>query len=96
MKLDLEFDQQYWDKLQKVVDAAVESKISALQKRKETGGTITVQEAAKYLNVAEITVHQYIKKGLLPAKKLGRKYIIQEADVKKALSEVKSLKYQRA
>ena len=96
MKVELEFDQNYWDKMQQIVNTAVENKISALKSKSETGGTITVQEAAKYFNVAEITVHDYIRKVKLPAKKIGRKYIIEEADVRKALSEVKSLKYQRA
>lgn len=95
MKLDLEFDKEYWDKLQHVVNAAVEHKLNSLHKESETGGTITVQEAAKYLNCADITIHSYIKKGILPATKVGRKYIIKEIDVKKALQEVKSLKYKR-
>lgn len=96
MKLDLEFDQAYWDKMQFVVNRAVERKIKDLQRHTQTRGTLTTQEAAKILNVADITIHNYIKKGILPAKKVGRKYIIKESDVQKALSEVKSLKYQRA
>lgn len=96
MKLELEFNQDYWERLQIVVDQAVEKKIQDLQNKKESGGTITTQEAAKILNVADITIHNYIKKGILPAKKLGRKYVIKEADLQNALSEVKSLKYQRA
>ena len=95
MKLDLEFSQDYWEKMQSIVNTAVEQKLR-IQRQSQTRGTITTQEAAKILNVADITIHNYIKKGILPAKKVGRKYIIKESDVQKALSEVKSLKYQRA
>ncbi|MEO2059401.1 MAG: helix-turn-helix domain-containing protein [Mesonia sp.] len=96
MKLDLEFSQDYWEKMQSIVNTAVEQKLRSIQRQSQTRGTITTQEAAKILNVADITIHNYIKKGILPAKKVGRKYIIKESDVQKALSEVKSLKYQRA
>lgn len=96
MKLDLEFDQAYWDRMQHLVDNAVHRKLEAFQRTSETKGTLTTHEAAKILNVADITIHNYIKKGIIPAKKIGRKYIINESDVRKALSEVKSLKYQRA
>lgn len=95
MNLSFEPGPEFWNKLKEVVDDVVDQKITAYKKESQNGGTITVREAAKYLNVAEITIHDYIKKGMLPAEKLGRKYIIKEADVKKALSEVRYLKYKR-
>jgi len=36
------------------------------------------------------------KKGLLPASKIGRNYIIKRQDLDNALKEVKSLKYRRS
>ena len=55
----------------------------------------SVQTASKLLGVSELTIYNYIKKGMLPASKIGRKYIIKIADVEKAQREVKSLKYRR-
>jgi len=95
MNLSFEPGPEFWNKLEKVVNDVVDQKFTDFKRQSKTGGTITVKEAAKFLNVAEITVHEYIKKGLLPAKKIRRRYIIEEDDVKKALSEVKSLKYKR-
>ena len=55
----------------------------------------SVKTVSKLLGVSELSIYNYIKKGLLPASKIGRKYIIKIADVEKALNEVKSLKYRR-
>lgn len=56
---------------------------------------LTVKETAEVLKVSEQSVHNYIKKGFLPAKKLGRILLINRADLDDALAEVKSLKYKR-
>lgn len=56
---------------------------------------ITVQEAAKLLNVTELTIRNYIKKGTIKAEKIGRRIIINSKDLEKSLSEVKSFKYRR-
>lgn len=56
---------------------------------------ISVKEAAQELGVVELTIHNYIKKGILPAFKIGRRIFIKRTDFDAALSEVKSLKYKR-
>ncbi len=55
----------------------------------------TVQEVAKLLRLSELTIYSYIRRGLLSATKIGRKYIIAVEDLEKAHNEVKSLKYMR-
>lgn len=57
---------------------------------------LNVKETATLLKVSEQSVHNYIKRGLLPAKTVGRLLLIKRTDVETALSEVKSLKYKRA
>ncbi|MEH6537694.1 MAG: helix-turn-helix domain-containing protein [Psychroserpens sp.] len=57
---------------------------------------LSIKEVAGELGVAELTVHNYIKKGILPAFKIGRRVFIKRADLDTALKEVKSLKYQRS
>ena len=83
------------DELLNFIESSIDKKLSILR-QEDKRETITTQEAAILLNCAVITVHQYIKKGLLPAVKVGRKYIIRQSDLEKSLSEVKSLKYKRA
>jgi len=56
---------------------------------------LTVQETAKRLNVTELTIRNYIKKGTIKAEKIGRRIIINSKDLEKSLSEVKSFKYRR-
>ncbi len=55
----------------------------------------TVQEVAKLLRLSELTIYSYIRRGMLSATKIGRKYIIAAQDLDKAHAEVKSLKYKR-
>ena len=55
----------------------------------------TVAEAAKRLKVSELTVRNYIKRGLIAAKKVGNRILIDTQSIDNALSEVKSLRYKR-
>ena len=55
----------------------------------------SVQDVSKLLKVSNLTIYNYIKKGILPASKVGRKIQIKRLDVEDALKEVKSLKYRR-
>ncbi len=57
---------------------------------------LTVKETAEVLKVSEQSVHNYIKKGLIPAQKIGRVLLIKREDLDNALAEVKTLKYKRA
>ncbi len=56
---------------------------------------MTVKEAAEKLNVTELTIRNYIKKGFISATKIGRRIVINQESLDKALSEVKSFKYRR-
>lgn len=54
-----------------------------------------VQELSKLFRVSNLTIYNYIKRGVIPAKKVGRKYLILDSEIKHILSDVKSLKYKR-
>ena len=56
----------------------------------------SVKELAKRCGVAELTVRNWITEGKVKAKTIGRRIFIEEEEFQKALSEVKSLRYQRA
>lgn len=55
----------------------------------------SVDEVSKLINCTKQSVYNYIKKGILSATKIGRKYIIKKTDLDSVLKEVKSLKYRR-
>mgnify|MGYP005995171889 CR=1 FL=1 len=77
-----------------IIENVIEDRLTTFLKTKEPEN-MTVQETAKLLGVAELTIHNYIKKGLFPASKIGRRIVIKRVDVENALNEVKSLKYKR-
>lgn len=82
------------EELIEAINDIVENKFIAFLKSKEPEN-LTVQQTSKLLGVTELTIHNYIKKGILPASKIGRRIVISRTDIKEALKEVKSLKYKR-
>lgn len=48
----------------------------------------TVLEVAAELQISSMTVRSYIKDGRLPAKKLGRRYLITDTDIKKFIGKL--------
>jgi excisionase family DNA binding protein len=77
-----------------IIENVIEDRLTTFLKTKEAEN-MTVQETAKLLGVTELTIHNYIKRGLISASKIGRRIVIKRTDIERALSEVKSLKYKR-
>ena len=82
------------EELFEAINDIVENKFTAFLKSKEPEN-LTVKQTSKLLGVTELTIHNYIKKGILPASKIGRRIVISKADIQEALKEVKSFKYKR-
>lgn len=78
-----------------IIENAIESKLTKL-KEPSKPENYTVKETAILLKVSEQTIHSYIKKGLIPAEKLGRILLIKRIDIEQSLNEVKSLRYKRS
>lgn len=72
----------------------IERKLEDLTKT-DKNEKLSIKDVSEELGVAELTVHNYIKKGILPALKIGRRVFIKRVDLNDALKEVKSLKYKR-
>lgn len=85
--------------LENLVQASVRQGISQyhIEQNQKSNKPIhtTIREAAKRLHVSELSVRNYIKRGLLTAKKVGNRILIDTVSIDNALSEVKSLKYKR-
>lgn len=56
---------------------------------------LSVKEAARLLNVSDLSVRNYIKRGYIKAERLGYAIRIKKHEFDNALKEVKSLKYKR-
>jgi len=76
-----------------VTDALSNFDFVALQSEKEE--YCTRKEAASILRVALPTIDDYIKRGLIPASRVGSRIRIKKSDLKDSMNEVKSLKYKR-
>ncbi|WP_281681711.1 helix-turn-helix domain-containing protein [Zunongwangia profunda] len=74
----------------------IEEKLNLLSKTAQKPKKYSVKELAEHCDVAELTVRNWISEGKIKAERLGRRIFIAENEFQRALTEVKSLKYQRA
>jgi excisionase family DNA binding protein len=88
------------EELSEMIDLSIAKRINPLQelinkKLNPQKKNVTVKEAAKMLNVTELTIRNYVKQGKIQASKIGRRIIINLESLENSLKEVKSLKYRR-
>jgi excisionase family DNA binding protein len=83
------------EELISIIENVFDEKYNSHRKKAEEIENLTVKQTATLLGVTELTVYNYIKKGFIPASKIGRRVLIKKTDVDQALSQVKSLKYRR-
>lgn len=57
--------------------------------------TLSVHDVSEELGVSVLTVRNYIKRGTIPASKIGRRVLIKRSDLSESLQGIKSLKYKR-
>jgi excisionase family DNA binding protein len=77
------------------VKFAIEEYFKLQKKQEPTEKFITIQETAIRLKISTQTARNYVKRGVIKGRKVGRRVLIETASIEKALSEVKSLKYKR-
>lgn len=77
------------------VEATLEDFYTRKSKAEKQTQNLSIRETAVLLNVAELTVRNYIKRGLIKAERIGNRIFINRKDLQKSLKEVKSLKYKR-
>ncbi|PQB04116.1 helix-turn-helix domain-containing protein [Aureitalea marina] len=75
---------------------SIEEVLTELNKKTSENRPVnyTVKETAEILKVSEQSIRSYINRGLLPAARIGRHYVIDK-EVIDNLDSVKSLRYQR-
>lgn len=77
-----------------IIKEVIETKLSE-RKDNDKPSLYSVKEVAKLLSVSELTVYNYIKKGIVPSTKINRKHLIKRVDLEESIKDVKSLKYRR-
>lgn len=87
------------EELEELVKTSVDKALVRFFKQKENetkkSKNLSVKEAAALLKVSDITIRNYIKRGLIKADRLGARIIINREALENTLKEVKSLKYKR-
>jgi excisionase family DNA binding protein len=88
------------EELSEMIDSSIARRINPMQelinrKLNPQKKNVTVKEAAKMLNVTELTIRNYVKQGKIQASKIGRRIVINLESLENSLNEVKSLKYKR-
>ena len=82
------------ESLQKIIENTVNDQLqhyfSTSEDKKRTIDSVAVE-----FSVDPLTVRNWIKKGIVPASRIGRRIYILQKDLDKALSDFKSLKYKR-
>lgn len=77
------------------VEQSIKSYYDAKEKKKQQKQLLSVKETAKILGVTELTVRNYIKRGLIKARRIDNRIFISRKRLEESLKEVKSLKYKR-
>jgi excisionase family DNA binding protein len=95
MKLIITTKEELEELVKTSVKFAIEEYFTLQKKQDPTEKFITIQEAAIRLKISTQTVRNYVKRGVIDGRKVGRRVLIDTASIEKALTEVKSLKYKR-
>jgi excisionase family DNA binding protein len=88
------------EELAEMIDSSIARRFNPMQelinrKLNPQKKNVTVKEAAKMLNVTELTIRNYVKQGKIQASRIGRRIVINLESLENSLKEVKSLKYRR-
>lgn len=87
--------------LEKLSKQELFNKIDSIEKRIEqllapdNNEKLSIKAVALEMDVSDLTVHNWIKRGQLKASKIGRRVYVSRKDLDEALQDVKSLKYKR-
>mgnify|MGYP005854310387 CR=1 FL=1 len=65
------------------------------EKKQSVNQNLTIEETAQLLRVSKQTIRNYIAKGIIDAKKVNRRVLINKEHLLSKLDDVKSLKYKR-
>lgn len=89
-------NEQLLDGIETTVRNVFEKYILGLQKTEPATELITRKEAAQIYGVSLPTLHEWTKKGIIPAQRIGTRIRYKRADVYASLKDVETLKYRRA
>lgn len=89
--------EQFQNSIQTIVSKEVQKAVEQLTPPKDnTPEFITRNEMAEILGVSLPTLHEWTKKGWIPAKRIGTRIRYDKQAVLDTIKDVKTLKYRRA
>lgn len=90
------FTQATFEDLQNLINTAVQQALSQSDVKKETPETnelISRKQAAKLLGISLPTLHEYTKRGLIPAYRIGSQIRFKKGEVLECLRKVQTKKH---
>lgn len=88
--------EQLENSIKTIVSAELKNAVSELTLQDTTPELITRKETAEILGVSLPTLHDWTKKGMIPAKRIGTRVRYDKQAVLDAMKDVEPLKYRRA
>lgn len=82
------------DDLTAIIRNAVRDELAGVQPEPKTQ-YLTRAEAADMLHLTLPTLHAYTKSGVIKGRKVGRRVLYSEDDIKAAVQDIPTLKYSR-
>lgn len=95
MKLALFTEEEINQMIEQSAMKAFDIMMKKAESRKSENKFITIEETAALLKVSKQTIRNYITKGALNSKKIGRRLLVNRESIENNLQTVKSLKYKR-
>jgi len=87
--------EQLEDSIKTIVKNEVD-RIIGTAKAESDPELITRKETAKILGVSLVTLNEWTRNGIIPAKRIGTRVRYEKADVFNSLKNIETLKYRRA
>ena len=82
--------------LKNLIDESIKDALKSFNPKKESEvELLTTKEVSKILGVSAVTLNDWVKRGIIPALRIGTRIRYKKKDVLKALTQVETIKYRR-
>lgn len=82
--------------IQEMINKKVEEAVKNIIPQPESNELLTRKQVSELLGVSLVTLHDWTKRGIIPALRIGTRIRFKQSDVMAALNQIETLKYRRA
>jgi len=81
--------------LKNLINESVKKALEDFKPKEHKIEFLTTKEVSKILGVTPVTLNDWVKRGIIPALRIGTRIRYKKKDVLKALTQVETIKYRR-